>query len=404
MLKDSIFLLKAFIVLNYNCFLDSEMSKQKHSMQPKPSHDESVRQDFVTDLRAYLTDEIYSLITPYYEKKIEPDFIQANERKPEDKSEVKSLMLNDRGYQSWSLLQRLSQQMMFTSVIDTVERNLDTMIDDLDNHQSIGSLDIDESLDIPRYLTAYDIHQQPGGYHSENIEKDISAGAVYDISLPIYSRNAMGEENDLLAQAIIRYIDDHLKTFQPQEIMDMGCGIGNSTLPFSKKYPDSKVIGVDVALPCLRYAHARANALGVEAHFSQQNVEKTSYDPESFDLVTSTLLLHETSHDAVPKIIQECFRLLKPGGWMIHLDVYPFHKKEDDPLYDFLKDWEVINNNENFSGALRNMNMRKIIEDAGFSSETVEFTSAEAAAKYSKGYTGDFYLKLPVYLAQKPNN
>ena len=404
MLKDSIFLLKAFIVLNYNCFLDSEMSKQKHSMQPKPSHDESVRQDFVTDLRAYLTDEIYSLITPHYEKKIEPDFIQVNERKPEDKSEVKSLMLNDRGYQSWSLLQRLSQQMMFTSVIDTVERNLDTMIDDLDNHQSIGSLDIDESLDIPRYLTAYDIHQQPGGYHNENIEKDISAGAVYDISLPIYSRNAMGEENDLLAQAIIRYIDDHLKTFQPQEIMDMGCGIGNSTLPFSKKYPDSKVIGVDVALPCLRYAHARANALGVEAHFSQQNVEKTSYDPESFDLVTSTLLLHETSHDAVPKIIQECFRLLKPGGWMIHLDVYPFHKKEDDPLYDFLKDWEVINNNENFSGALRNMNMRKIIEDAGFSSETVEFTSAEAAAKYSKGYTGDFYLKLPVYLAQKPNN
>ena len=379
------------------------MSKQKHSMQPKPSHDESVRQDFVTDLRAYLTDEIYSLITPHYEKKIEPDFIHANERKPEDKSEVKSLMLNDRGYQSWCILQRLSQQMMFTSVIDTVERNLDTMIDDLDKHQSIGSLDIDESLDIPRYLTAYDIHQQPGGYHSENIEKDISAGAVYDISLPIYSRNAMGEENDLLAQAIIRYIDDHLKTFQPQEIMDMGCGIGNSTLPFSKKYPDSKVIGVDVALPCLRYAHARANALGVEAHFSQQNVEKTSYDPESFDLVTSTLLLHETSHDAVPKIIQECFRLLKPGGWMIHLDVYPFHKKEEDPLYDFLKDWEVINNNENFSGALRNMNMRKIIEDAGFSSETVEFTSAEAAAKYSKGYTGDFYLKLPVYLAQKPS-
>ena len=66
------------------------MSKQKHSMQPKPSHDESVRQDFVTDLRAYLTDEIYSLITPHYEKKIEPDFIHANERKPEDKSEVKS--------------------------------------------------------------------------------------------------------------------------------------------------------------------------------------------------------------------------------------------------------------------------------------------------------------------------
>ena len=378
------------------------MSKKKHTMQPQPSHDESVRQDFVTDLRAYITDEIYSLITPHYEKNIEPEFFRSNDRKPEDKSEVKTLMLNDRGYQSWSLLQRLSQQMMFTSVIDTVERNLDSMINDLDKHQAIGSLEIDESLEIPKYLTAYDIHQQPGGYHSEIIEKDISAGAVYDISLPIYSRNAMGEENDLLAQAIICYIDEHLKNFQPNEILDLGCGIGNSTLPFSKKYPNAKVVGVDVALPCLRYAHARANALGVEAHFNHQNVEKTSYESESFELVTSTLLLHETSHDAVPKIINECFRLLKPGGWMIHLDVYPFHKKEDAPLYDFLKDWEVINNNENFSGALRNMNMKKIIQDSGFSDESIRFTSAEAAAKYSKGYTGDFYLKLPVYLAQKP--
>ena len=380
------------------------MSKQKHTMQPQPSHDESVRQDFVTDLRAYLTDEIYSLITPHYEKNIEPEFFQTNDRKPIDKSEVRTLMHNDKGYQSWSLLQRLSQQMMFTSVIDTVERNLDSMIDNLDKHQTTGSLEIDHSLRIPKYLTAYDIHQQPGGYHSESIENDISAGAVYDISLPIYSRNAMGEENDLLAQAIICYIDEHLKNIEPNRILDMGCGIGNSTLPFSKKYPKAKVFGVDVATPCLRYAHARANALGVEAYFSQQNVEKTSYESESFGLVTSTLLLHETSHDAVPKIINECFRLLEPGGWMIHLDVYPFHKKEDNPLYDFLKDWEVINNNENFSGALRNMNMRKIIQDAGFSDETIKFTSAEAAAKYSKGYTGDFYLKLPVYLAQKPTN
>ena len=68
------------------------MSKQKHTMQPQPSHDESVRQDFVTDLRAYLTDEIYSLITPHYENNIEPEFFQSNDRKPIDKSEVKTLM------------------------------------------------------------------------------------------------------------------------------------------------------------------------------------------------------------------------------------------------------------------------------------------------------------------------
>ena len=49
------------------------------------------------------------------------------------------------------------------------------------------------------------------------------------------------------------------------------------------------------------------------------------------------------------------------------------------------------------------MDLQKIFEDAGFSKESSEFTSAEAVAKYTKGYTGDFYLKLPIYLAQKPN-
>ena len=88
---------------------------------------------------------------------------------------------------------------------------------------------------------------------------------------------------------------------------------------------------------------------------------------------------------------------------MMHLDVYPFHRQAIEPLYDFLKDWEIINNNENFSGALRNMNLQQIFEDAGFSKDTIEFTSAEADGQHNKGYTGDFYLKLPIYVAQKPN-
>ena len=378
-------------------------SKQKHSMQPQPNHDESVRQDFVTDLRAFLTDEIYPKITPYYEKNVEAKFIQEKNRKPKDKNEVRDLMLKDNAYQSWSLLQRLSQQMMFTSVIDTVERTLDDLIERSKKNNNLGSLELDNKIDMPRYLTAYDIHQQPGGYHTESTEDDISPGVVYDISLPIYSRNSMGSENDLLSQAIIGHIEKYIDSLKPEKILDMGCAIGNSTLPFAKIFPDSEIYGIDVASPCLRYAHARANALGVTAHFSQQNAENTDFSNATFDLVTSCLFLHETSHDAVPKIINETYRLLKPGGWMIHLDVYPFHRDAVEPLYDFLKDWEVTNNNENFSGALRNMDLQKIFEDAGFSRESIEFTSAEAVAKYTKGYTGDFYLKLPIYLAQKPH-
>jgi ubiquinone/menaquinone biosynthesis C-methylase UbiE len=312
-------------------------------------------------------------------------------------------MLKDKSYQSWSLLQRLSQQMMFTAVIDTVERTLDDLIERSKQHNSLGTLELDNEVEIPKYLTAYDIHQQPGGYHTEKIEDDIAPGVVYDISLPIYSRNSMGDENDLLSQAIIGHMQKYIKLPEPERMLDIGCAIGNSTLPFAKIFPNAEIHGIDVASPCLRYAHARANALGVTVHFSQQNAEQTNFENETFDLITSCLLLHETSHDAIPKIINEAYRLLKPGGWMMHLDVYPFHREAIEPLYDFLKDWEIINNNENFSGALRNMNLQQIFEDAGFIKDTIEFTSAEADGQHTKGYTGDFYLKLPIYLAQKPN-
>ena len=85
---------------------------------------------------------------------------------------------------------------------------------------------------------------------------------------------------------------------------------------------------------------------------------------------------------------------------MLHLDVYPFQRNIVEPLYDFLKDWEVTNNNEDFSGVLREMDLQGIFEDAGFTKDTIQFTSAEANSDADNGYTGDFYLKLPVYVAQ----
>jgi len=88
----------------------------------------------------------------------------------------------------------------------------------------------------------------------------------------------------------------------------------------------------------VRYAHARAESLGKTVHFSQQNAEKTDYPDESFDLITSMILFHETSQKAIPNIINECYRLLKPGGYMVHGDVPEFNKYWPDPYDQFQRD------------------------------------------------------------------
>ena len=71
----------------------------------------------------------------------------------------------------------------------------------------------------------------------------------------------------------------------------------------------------------LRYAHARAERLGIAVHFSQQSAEHTDFPDESFDVVYSAALIHETSHTAVPNITREMRRLLRPGGVAVHLEV-----------------------------------------------------------------------------------
>ena len=75
-----------------------------------------------------------------------------------------------------------------------------------------------------------------------------------------------------------------------------------------------------MSAPCLRNGHARAVAMGKAVRFSQQNAEELQFPDNSFDLVVSHALLHETSHKAIRRIFRETHRVLRPGGVMAHLD------------------------------------------------------------------------------------
>jgi ubiquinone/menaquinone biosynthesis C-methylase UbiE len=71
-----------------------------------------------------------------------------------------------------------------------------------------------------------------------------------------------------------------------------------------------RVWGIDVGGPLVRYAHARAAALGHDINFAQMNAEETTFPDGHFDLVVSHILLHETSGKAMPRIFKEAHRVL----------------------------------------------------------------------------------------------
>ncbi len=107
---------------------------------------------------------------------------------------------------------------------------------------------------------------------------------------------------------------------QPQLILDLGCGTGSTTLMIKQAYPQATAIGLDLSTHMLLVAEHKARKAKLDINWLHGLAESTGLESNTFDLVTLSFLLHETPPKISQLILQECFRLLKPGGELIVLD------------------------------------------------------------------------------------
>jgi SAM-dependent methyltransferase len=346
-----------------------DFEQYSHELLPEATHDELARQEFVKSFKYYLASHVSPDNKKVYEEHVRPAFEKKHGRPPKDRHEVRKEMVKDEHYQAWSSLLRTSQEMMWDSVRTSVQRQLGALIEkskklDGKGGKAGGTLRLDPDLEVPKYHTAVDIHCMPGGYHTDLTADDVAAGAVYDRAVYIYAMGRMGPYNDDIGASQAAWLKAKFPDLKPKRILDMGCSVGHSTIPYKLIWPDAEVYGIDVGAPMVRYAHARAEALGMPIHFSQQNAEKTDFEDESFDLIVSHILVHETAGTAFRNIMKECNRLLKPGGVVAHSETPPYEGM--DPYDAFLLDWDTYNNNEPFWGASHELNPAKVAKDAGF--------------------------------------
>ncbi|MGR8947074.1 MAG: methyltransferase domain-containing protein [Gammaproteobacteria bacterium] len=343
----------------------NELEQLKHDMLPAPTHDELARQQFARSFKEHIVAKIHPGNRVAYDKRVKPAIAKETGKDPVDRTDVEPFMVKDPHYQMWSSMLRTSQEIMWSAAQKPVERNLDSLVEQAKKNGSAkGSLTLDENVKIPRYHTAVDIHCQPGGYHTEVTKDDVAPGAVYDRAVFIYAMGQMGPDNADMGRSIIEWLKEKRPGFAPQRILDMGCSVGHSTVPYKAEWPEAEVHAIDVAGPMLRYAHARAESLGQAIHYSQQNAESTNFEDNSFDLIVSHILLHETSQKAIKNIMAECHRLLKPGGMMIHAETPPYAGM--DAFDAFMLDWDTFNNNEPFWRRSHELDLKQLAEDAGF--------------------------------------
>jgi SAM-dependent methyltransferase len=350
-----------------------------HAMLPDMTHDEAARQEFTKSFKQFIQQGLLPGLTPVYKGRVSKTFEREHGRAPKDRRDIRSGMVKDFYFQHYAAANRIAQELLWESTNISIDRQLPELIEKAKSlsAKAAAKLDLPTNFDTPRYVTALDIHCMPGGYATEVTKDDVSVGVLYDRGVYLYAMGYMGPLNDDMGRSVCNYVKRKLNGFSPKRILDLGCTVGHATLPFKELFPDAEVWGVDVAAPQVRYAHARAAALGLDVNFAQMNAEKTSFPDGHFDLIVSHILLHETSGKAMPKIFKECARLLAPGGYMIHADLPPFDLM--DPFTQFILDNETWYNNEPFWGAMREMDQVQLAKDAGFPADTIRFDTAPMA-------------------------
>lgn len=364
------------------------VKQAQHGVLPEANHDEAARQSFVFGFAKHVMNDVTPGNRTAFERRVEPAFRKAEGRKPRDRHEIRKAMERDGQYQVSSALQRTTQEMLWDSVGESIERQWDTLRDRakaVAERKTRGSLTLDPTLPMPPYVGGNDHHAMPGGYSTDLADGDVFAGALYDRGAFIYTDGLLGPYMEGSGLSVVKFLMTRFADLKPRRILELGCTTGATASVLSRAYPEAEIQAVDVGAAVLRYAHARSEAVGATVHFSQQNAERTNFADGSFDLVVSNALLHETGHQAIHNIMRECHRVLRNGGVMVHAEQPQFEGM--DPFKAFTHDWDSYNNNEPFWGTVHDLDLEELATGAGFPRDGVFQTFAPGAAA-SAGTTG----------------
>ena len=108
----------------------------------------------------------------------------------------------------------------------------------------------------------------------------------------------------------------------PQQILDVACGTGDSTIVTAKAAaPGSHVIGADISEGMMALVMDKARAAGVEDRVSLQvaDGENLPFEEASFHRVTCAFGIRNFEHKELG--LKEFYRVLKPSGKAVILEL-----------------------------------------------------------------------------------
>ncbi len=139
---------------------------------------------------------------------------------------------------------------------------------------------------------------------------------------------------------------ENLTLNQSSKILDLCCGKGQTT-KFLVNY-SKQVTGLDASV----YALEEAKKNVPQAHYVEGLAQKLPFDDCSFDLVHTSVALHEMTPSELDQIFAEVYRVLKPEGIFAFIDLHQPHNLLFMPglaifmwLFETETAWQLIRTN-----------------------------------------------------------
>jgi ubiquinone/menaquinone biosynthesis C-methylase UbiE len=222
-----------------------------------------------------------------------------------------------------------------------------------------GKLILNPALDMPN-SARHEIHTMPGGYVGCPF-----GGWTYDLG-HVAGTDSLKDHGRSHGYAQTMPLP---KDGKVKRVLDIGCGMGESTNAVKERFPNTEVWGIDVGGPMVRYAHYQAVRQNLDITFAQLDAADTKLPENHFDLVGSCIIFHEIDPVEAKKVVKEIFRVLRPGGIYHHVDIPTIGTgwKPSNTLTAKAGEWSTYRHNvETWWAAFQKTDFPAVLKEAGF--------------------------------------